>query len=382
MRFTTTLLTFVFLFFGGLQAQTSITSASFPGPGDVLKTLVAVQPNGNYAVDGGENQSWDFSGLDGNVEQVVEYFDPGDAMNAGLFPNAACVQFLGQGAGEQFFESNARQFASLGIVGADLTGLGFNTNSIYDEPYVIRRVMNYDPNDVLETRATAGVRLALDDLPGGLGDSLQNLSPIPFDSIGFGISFERRDVIDGWGTLKIPGGTYEVLRETRREERKTLVEIKLPIFGWSDVSDLIGAVGGGGNFANDTTYSNVYLSNDAKEPIAVVTLSEDMQSAMSVAYKDLESSKVHIIDDGLFEMTVSPNPADGPINVIFENLPQGEYAVELFNLSGKLLERQSFSFSKNITLQESSNQLRAGVYLLSLKNAEGKLLATEKVVLK
>lgn len=379
MRIITTLFISAFLFSTVLQAQTEITSASFPGPGDKSETKVVAQVDDSYVTAGGENQTWDFSALSGGIDQVVEYFSTADAVNDSLFPDASCVQFLGATGGEQFFESNSRIFASLGIVGGNTTGLGFATNTIYDKPYVIRRAMTYDPNDVLTTEAVATLRLSLDDLPAGLGDSLM----IPFDSIGFGLSLSRRDEIDGWGTLAIPGKTYDVLRETRREERTTIVEAKVPFFGWTDVSDLVGGLtGGAGNFINDTTYSHVYLSEEAKEPIAVVTLSDDMQSAVSVTYKDLGFSGTHIIDDGLFEMTITPNPTSGPVRVVFEDLPQGAYQLGLYDLTGKLLSNQSFSSAKNITLTESSNELTSGVYFVNLKNAKGDLLATEKVVIR
>jgi len=383
MHRITTFFILTFVFSIGLQAQTEITNASFPVPGDKLETKVAVQVDDSYVTAGGENQTWDFSALSGGIDQVIEYFPTTDAANDSLFPNASCVQFLGAGGGEQFFKTTAREFASLGIVGGNTTGLGFATNTIYDQPYVVRRAMTYDPSDVLTTEAVATLRLALDDLPAGLGDSLGNLSPVPFDSIGFGVSLSRRDEIDGWGKLTIPGETYDVLRETRREERNTIVEIKLPFFGWQDVSDLIGGLtGGAGNFINDTTYSHVYLSEAAKEPIAVVTLSDDMQSAVSVEYKDLGSSGTHIIiDDEIFAMTITPNPTLGPIQVVFEDLPQGDYQLGLYDLAGKLLANQSFSSAKNITLTESSHQLTSGIYFVNLKNAKGELLATEKLII-
>lgn len=381
MRFFTLLLSILFL--NSTQAQTEITSTSFAQPGDVLKTTFTTQVDASFVNDGGENQTWDFSSLRGDIKQEIEYFSPADATGANLIPDATCVQFLGQGGGEQFFEATTEHFAALGIIGGNTTGLGFVSNTIYDKPYIIRRAMTYRAGDILTTEAKATIRLSLDDLPAFIADTIGSVAGGFIDSIGFGVELNRRDVIDGWGTLKIPGGTYDVLRETRREERRTIIEVKVPFLGWQDVTGVAtGAIGSAGNFANDTTFTQVYLSNEAKEPIAAVTLSDDMQSAFSVEFKDNGVTGTHIItDDGVIEMSVTPNPATGPINVTFENLPKGDYQIGLYDLKGKLLRNQLFSSSKNITLTESRDALQSGIYFISLKSTNGTLLATEKLVI-
>lgn len=383
MRFFTLLFSVLFLTSYSTQAQTEITSASFAQPGDVLKTTFTTQADASFVNDGGEDQTWDFSSLRGDIKQEIEYFSPADATSANLIPDATCVQFLGQGGGEQYFEATSQHFAALGIIGGNTTGLGFVSNTIYEDPYILRRAMTYRAGDILTTEAKATVRLSLSDLPSIISDSLGSIGGGLIDSIGFGVELNRRDVIDGWGTLKIPGGSYDVLRETRREERKTVIEAKAPFVGWIDVTEIaIEAIGDAGNFANDTTFTQIYLSDEAKEPIAVVTLSDDMQSASSVEFKDNGVTGTHIItDDGVIEMSVTPNPATGPINVTFENLPKGDYQVGLYDLNGKLLRNQSFSSSKNITLTESRDALQSGIYFISLKSANGTLLATEKLVI-
>ena len=360
----------------GLIGQTVITNASFPEPGDVLKTLTAARPVGDFIGGSGANQTWDFSNLTAQFEAEEEYLDLAGAEFDSLFLNATTYQSLGFGQGEAFYQSSDTEFSFLGFGGIDFVGLGFGSNLVYTDPFVERRAMTYQEGERFSTSTSTVSRLSIDDLPEALADSLLAMSPFAFDSIGVGISNEREDVIDAWGTIMIPGGSFDVIREKRIEYSSTVIEIKVPIFNWFNITDLIGFGG------LDTTTTYQYISNDAKEPIAIVTMSNDESDVQSVEFKDMGVITVgtHFIDEQAFEFTVSPNPTDGPVTVSITDLPKGDYQLAVYDLNGKILKNEAFKSDTNFNYQFTN--LASGTYFFSLKDAKGQQIASEKLIIK
>lgn len=379
MRSTITLF-FVFMMNIGLIAQTEITSESFPVPGDVLRVLTLSNPDIPADFMAELNAEWEFSNLtaDGVFEET--YLDIADAEFAAMFPEATTFQAQA-GFGEGFFRSTDTEFSFLGLAGSDLTGLGFGTDLVYSNPFVERRAMSFRLGDQFTTSADARSRLAVDELPDFLLDSLLANSPVPIDSIGIGISITRSDFVDAWGTVSIPGGTFDVIRQKSTELTETIVEVRVPIFGWQNLADLLG--GGFGFGGADTTITYQYLSNDAKEPILELTLNNDETEVISAAFKDLGVVTVstHFIDETPFEFTISPNPSQGPIAVEIADLPSGEYQLVLFDLSGKLIKRENLQVNGVLRNNYQFDTLAEGTYFFSLKNQTGQTIATEKFVI-
>ncbi len=359
----------------GLIGQTVITSASFPAPGDVLKTLTAARPAGDFIGGSGAAQTWNFSNLTAQSSSEEEFLDLAGAEFDSLFVNATTYLSLGLGEGESFYQSSATTFSFLGFGGIDFVGLGFGSNLVYTDPFVERRAMSYQEGERFSTSTSTLARVSIDDLPDAIADSLLSQSPFPFDSIGVGISNEREDVIDAWGTVMIPGGSFDVIREKRVAMSNTVIEVKLPFIGWSDISGLIGFGGG------DTTITYQYISNDAKEPIATVTMSNDESEVESVEFKDMGVITVgtHFVEEQAFEFTVSPNPSNGPVMVEISDLPIGDYQLVVYDLNGKILKNESFQSDNQFNYQ--FDNFTSGTYFFTLKNAKGQQIATEKLMI-
>ncbi|MDV7394326.1 hypothetical protein RZS08_23290, partial [Arthrospira platensis SPKY1] len=126
------------------------------------------------------------------------------------------------------------------------------------------------------------VPFSADDVPGGI---LNNL-PITPDSLRIRINTQRTDEVDAWGTLTIPGGIYDVLREKRTELRQTRIDAKIGFFpAWVDVTDIfveLLSLPGLGSLTQESYY---FWSNEALEPIAVLSLSPATGEVQSVEYK-------------------------------------------------------------------------------------------------
>ena len=367
------------------MAQTEITNASFPVAGDVLKTLILDNPNITADFQAELDANWDFSNL--TADDVFEemYSDIADAEFAAMFPEA--TTFQGEdGFGEAFFKGTDTEFSFLGFAGTDLTGLGFGADLVYSTPYVVRRAMSFRLGDQFTTSTEARSRVAVSDLPDFITDSLLSMSPVPIDSMGIGLSIDRNDFTDAWGKVAIPGGTFDVIRQKSTEITNTIIEVKVPIFGWQNLAELLGGLGGGGDFGfggSDTTITYQYLSNDAKEPILVLTLDNEETEVVSAEFKDMGVITVgtHFIDEQPFEFTISPNPTNGPVVVEISDLPFGEYQLVLFDLNGKMIQKEIILGENNYKNGYDFNHLTQGTYFLSLKNKNGQTIATEKFIL-
>ncbi len=366
------------LFINVSIAQITITNSTFPGENDTLffKTdnlpAITISP-------AGENQVWDYSSLESlNTSQEL-YMNASTGANSGEFPNAELVTETA--LGETYVNITENKFEYLGYVGGDPIGLGLDLITRFSPPIVER----YAPLNYLDTNDDEGsiiVPFSFDDLPGFLTDSLD--LPITPDSLRVKVIINRSEEVDSWGTLTIPGGEYEVLRERRFEERESFLEAKISIFPWSDVTDLISGIAGFDFFGKDTTITYTYRSDVAKEAIAVVTVdTEDESVATRVQYKsdsEVISSNQNLVG-GKPSVFAYPNPAIDFVRFECTNLEHGDYKLKIFNILGAEVWSDSFMVKNNRTLKFDLSALNKGTYLYSLVNEKGKTIATRRLMI-
>ncbi|MEZ4982792.1 MAG: hypothetical protein R2769_14635 [Saprospiraceae bacterium] len=284
----TVLLSMTFLFSLGAFAQITVSNAIFPVPGDTLRVKNVIQNVASVQIgNAGPNQNWDLSTLGSGTLVETIYESPSNSPNAAAFTGATSYIKVGGGgtAVETFFKNTSTTYASLGTIGSDVTGLGIEDAAVFNQPYVLQRAPLSYPSAAATAQTSATIRFSIDDLPAFLKDSLLNTVPLQLDSLGFGLNLNRTDNIDAWGTMKIPGGEYEVLREKRVEIRAAILEAILPFIGWTDVTSYVSAIGGIGNVGQDTTVTYYFYNNTSKEPIALINTDASGQNVQSVQYK-------------------------------------------------------------------------------------------------
>ena len=252
--------------FANLFAQITLTDSYFPVAGDTLFTFNDIQPTIEVPTSGAD-QEWDFTSLSGPVvlQTVLKPASEGD--NAPQFPTADIVtDFQG---GEGYFTVDNSAYRFQGYVGADPGGIGIDIIALFS-PTVIERRAGLEYLDVNSSESNMLFAFAFEDIPTALTDSL-NL-PITPDSVRIRLNIDRLEIIDGWGTVDIPGGTYEVLKENRFEITDTRLEAKISILPWQDLTDILPP--NIGFFGMDTVRSYNFYANDVKEPIAQLFLDE------------------------------------------------------------------------------------------------------------
>ncbi len=329
-----------------LGAQITVTNATFPAAGDTLKVATDLNPNGIAITPPGGPFTWDFTTLtpDVNSETVFQAATTGSAFAD--FSTAELVT-IGQGGAETYYDVSATSFNNLGFFGSDPTGgLPVQTSFKFSPPVPERRApLNFIDNYLAET--SLNIALPIDSalaailaqlgVPAGLADSIR-----------IRVTASRYDLVNAYGSLAIPGGTYDVLREKRTEYRQTSLDIHT-FLGWIDVTAQAGA---GAGLGADTLITYNFFSNTEKEPIAIVQMDNSESVVEQVEYKDngVVSGNNDVVATRP-EVLVSPNPATDIAVFELRNFALGNYSLRVMDGLGRMvLEKNLMPGSTSIPL--------------------------------
>ncbi len=351
-----------------------MSNATFPVTGDTLKTVTDLVPSGIEITNAGGPFDWDFTSLNAGTEAQSVFLDASDGDAFDEVPNATHVVINALEVTENYFKVSGDKVEFLGTSGNDPTGFGIGAFFKFTPPIIRRRApMNFIDNNISES--SLRLALAWDDLPPVLTDSLGFPA---FDSIAVAVNSTRNDLVDAYGTLAIPGGTYEVLREKRTEFRETRIEVLIPFLGWTDVTDQI--PGGFGDFGLDTIITYQYFSDTEKEVIASVTVDADDQP-IAATFKDngVLTASEEVLAAQPF-VRVNPNPVNNLANFEFQNIPDGKYQLVVNGLNGNVVSSRQLQLNNYQIEQVNLSHLSAGTYFFSLKNSFGNVVSGGKLI--
>ncbi len=354
-----------------LSAQIIVTNSTFPAAGDTLRTATDNNPSGITITPAGGPQTWDFSSLRSDSRQVTTFQPAANGAASAVYPAAELVTISDAGA-EIYYDVSATAFSILGISGAGLGG-GFPIETDFKyAPPLIERQAPLTFLTISNTSANATIAIPTSAIPGAIFDSLGIPTGL-FDSIRVRLNITRFDVVDGYGTLTIPGGTYDVLRQKRTDYTETGIDVRT-FLGWVDISTIIGM----GLFPIDTTITYNFISNTDKEPIAVVTVDSTELTAAQVDFKDNGvPSAVNPVTGDVITIIVSPNPTTNETIFELKNTVPGEHTLRLFDSNGKNVLVQNLKSDHDIVLFGS---LSGGMYFYNVTNAAGQTVGIGKIM--
>lgn len=371
------------IFNKNLAAQVTITNASFPAVGDTLNEAIDNSP----AIDNGEvggNQVWDFTSLKANIIRKNAVRPASEGSDSASFPTANLLfkQLGAANAQQQYMKSSTSKIEYIGYNGSLQGGLGSNIIAVFNPTEVMRRApMKFFDNNV--TNSSLNLTLPASIIP----DTLLANFPIKPDSIRVKFESNRVDLVDSWGKMNIPNGSFDVLREKRMNFTNTKVEIKVAFLGWIDLSTLLGAGGGFGgvNLGKDTIVQYHYFSNNAKEAIAVVSVDpNNLDSVLSVTFKAINIKVTDINEifdvENVNALNLYPNPAVNEVNIKLTDIPTGNYNMVIYNILGRQMMKKSYFVNGNMVINENISILPKGNYLISLSNNTGKIINTKRLI--
>lgn len=361
-----------------LNAQITVTSATFPEVGDTLLTGTDNMPSNIQVGTPGPDREWNFKSLQSPIvlRTVVKNAAEGEA--SADFPNADLVFKLNDNA-EGYYTVDDSSLELIGLAGTDPLNLGIEISPKLDDPQIERRApLNYGDDYTSTVKITYAI--SADDVPQEL---LQDL-PITPDSLRIRIQLNREDEVDAWGTMTIPGGTYNVLREKRTLEQDIRLDAKVGFLGWQDITDIVLELTNiGSDVLGDTRIIRYhYWSDTEKEAIAVVTMDQEESNPVSVTFKaeDFLSDLVETADKLQPGVMAFPNPAMVHTNFQFVRLKPGKYRLVIYNLVGSEVWHRDYHISGPLTERVNISQLKKGTYLYALQDQRGRTLITRRLI--
>jgi hypothetical protein len=225
--------------------------------------------------------------------------------------------------------------------------------------------------------ASLSIPFSADILPDTLFEGL----PLRPDSIRLFNEQVYNSSIDAWGTMTIPSGSFNVLRERRVIESNRRIEAKsnaLPI--WIDVSSLVPFPGLTGR---DTAVTFHFWSDNAKEPIAVIQTTDMGAQVTSVQFKadNLTVSNSYNSNNKAGDIHAYPNPAIGSVRFDFVGLKDGNYTLKLYNILGVEVWSKKYQITGGKrTVKLDLDGFQKGTYLYALTDDRGKPMITKRLI--
>jgi len=352
-----TLLIATILFVGSAifpsQAQITVTDSDMPQENYSYISDVVADFTGIDYLQTGTNQTWDYSSLVGIAFDTL-YCAPVSSTpfayqfffnNMILYPDyvadyAVPAPDLSAGGGAGVALTDRFEYFRNDSQGHQIVGFGAEIQAV---PTSVK----YDIIDYIY------------DFPMDFGNATTSnaeyLIAVPtFGAYGQWIT--RNKVVDGWGAVTTPSGTYNCLRV------QTVLEQTDTIF-----ADLVG-FGTVIPRPNDTIYD--FITNGEGIPVLSITV-----GAAGISQVLFKSSELNSVDEISSQpVKLYPNPANN--NIILETDRNGSF--EIFDLSGKLILKESYNAYTNINL----SNLNQGLYHIVLTSDEGGKVSRKIEVIK
>ncbi len=365
-----------------MTAQTSLTDAYFPSVNDSLQTAVSLPqwtrvlrltPASTVA------QRWNYSflrsALNSTAKTTEHYVAATDTALLRQFPTAKLMRDIGGGQLAAYNKTTTR-FDLLGYKNINFGGLlRLPLVAKFLQPVLERRAP-LAFNTTYRNQSNFVVAFSTDIIP----DTLLATLPLRPDSIRIRFQTDRQDKTDAFGTLLIPGGSYEVLRERRYEVTDTKVDAKINPFPWFDITSLVLT---GVQRPQDTTISYYFWSNLAKEPIAILTV-DDRDSVTRAEYKYLKintSVKNAADTEGPVSLSVFPNPTTNEAFFdIKTSLSAASFSLLISDNLGKTIVQKQVYNNQQTRVQMDVSAFASGIYWARLVDENGHFLAAKSFV--
>jgi hypothetical protein len=345
------------LFFGSIilpsHAQITVTDSDMPQENYSYISDVVADFIGVDYMQTGINQTWDYSSLIGIALDTL-YCAPVSSTpfayqfffnNIFLYPDyvanyAVPAPDLGAGGGAGVALTDRFEYFRNDSQGHQIVGFGAEIQAI---PTSVK----YDTIDYIY------------DFPMDFGNSTTSnaeyLIAVPtFGAYGQWIT--RSKVVDGWGSVSTPAGTYNCLRvQTVLEQTDTIFA---DIVGFGSVIPR----------PNDTIYDFITTG----EGIPVLTITVGVAGISQVLFKSSELTSIKETPTQRIELY--PNPATN--RIVLETDRNG--SLEIFDLSGKLINKRNYSAFNEIDLSNMSQ----GLYHIVLTSNQGEKVSRKIEVIK
>lgn len=329
-------------------AQITITNDDIAPAGTVVllstDSLTMVNPG-----PAGSDLVWDFSTLTAHETDTVSLLLPAQTPYGDDFPLANFAVGLESDGQFAYFNRNSSLLSNIGVVG-DGGEYGFVITSLVPGNIYLDFPVNFG-----NTRTESyyiNVKLADNSLPG-------------VDSVRYKSTTDEITIIDAWGTMKLPVGTFNVLRQ--KEEKTITDSIWTRFFGnWLFLSSGVSEV---------DTYNWWTDDLGAGFTLCTVDVEQPSQDVSEVTF--LNSYTVGLQDSPTSVLSVYPNPASDRIRIDYPGASDVSQLV-IRNISGGLVDMPYES--GRATIEFNVVGIPAGLYFATMTLTSGEVLTAKFMV--
>lgn len=329
------------------NAQITITNSDMPSGGDTNRFSLAAPTTAVDLTLTGPNYTWDFSGLQSTSQDIDTFLSVTSTplvyllvfgFNSNLASRGidlAAVQALPVSDVYNFYNKSANNFKQKGF-GATISGITtpisyINDDVIYDFP------VNFGNQDSSDSNYS----LIIPGLASAIG------------------SQHRVNVVDGWGSITTPYGTFNALRVVSTLTGEDSVYLDTLGFGFSAARPL--------------TREYKWLANGMDIPVLQINTSDLLGNEVISSIKYPDSLRVAVGLDApvslLNTVGVYPNPGSGSsVNAFFNLTKSTAVQLNIISVDGRLLNTRTIdlpSGQQTISVRPAGLQLNAGVYFVN-----------------
>ncbi len=331
-----------------LFSQITINSNNVATIGTEVTQATDTMVAGSTQPGGTGNQTWNFTGLNAHVLSNLSFVAASEAPYYADFPNAD----IGVVQDSNFISFITKDNNSMELVGA-VTVVTDGTDSL------VLKLKYTNPQTLIEFPAAYGG--SFDD------ESAQSLTiagallGLQFDSVELANRTERSTIIDAFGSLSTPLGTFSVLRmNTTSISYDTSSVLFLGI--WQQIGASI-----------DTSTSYTWWTNAGGLGYPLVTMSIDNETSTVTSVTWLQATSVSNEEvQANNTMNIYPNPAADFLVVEAPGFVGG--TIELYDFNGRKVSVENAAEKTTLSLRG----LARGAYVAVLKNAKGGLSGFQK----
>lgn len=312
------------------NAQITITSADIATPTKVIFQADDTMPTISVGSPG-TGLTWNFSSLSNDSPDTLTFRPYSDAPNAS-FTSANLLVQQGSQPLYSYAVNSSSSLVNLGVNGTinfDGTPTQYKSTNSPAETLALFPMMytNNFTNDFVTTIYPFGV-----NIPYG---------PFTIDSLRSKSTVHKTGLVDAWGTLTTPLGTYNVLR------------VKEIIVKHDTTDAYIAAVGGWQNgivTGADSSASYVWWANGIGFPLVQARM-DSLGNVRNVEWLQALPMAVGVNELSAAAINVYPNPAQEQIN--FATDAKIVKAVQVYDVTGRQVV--SFTVNSDISTINTSN---------------------------
>lgn len=346
-----TILSGLLMSFSGM-GQITITSTNLPGAGENFIVSQAADLQVDYASTGADYQ-WDFSNLSylnqvsrehnsmsglpllvnltygpfASTNYRATYYAPFTDLPINQFGNILPVQF---GDVNQYTRKTTQRLTLVGY-SASVSGQGVPIKSdTVETKYIFP--LNYGDNYVSR------------------GYTQLDLSAPPLNMLGINARWvqtrKRSTIVDGWGKITTPFGTFNALRLQHRIEETDSIEYDGLAFGLNI----------------PTMYEYEWLSDEEKIPVMKIVTTEILgnETVISIEYRDIDHVGLELVETN--DLLLYPNPVTDELVISWK---EGKKSIRIFHINGTMVNSFSFEGAMHTI---STSDLSAGMYYIAIDN--------------